>query len=59
VTGLNTGVTTFHRKNPNTLIFETAGQIEWLSNSNANVQFGIDEVIFVPALCDGSPRSDL
>jgi hypothetical protein len=45
MTGLATGVTTFHRKNMTTLVFETAGQIEWISNSNVTVHFGIDEVI--------------
>jgi hypothetical protein len=61
MTGLTNATTTFHRKNLSmcpeniygsrlsptaaTLIFETAGQIEWSSNSNATVYFGIDEVI--------------
>ncbi|KAK0191264.1 hypothetical protein F5146DRAFT_1047887 [Armillaria mellea] len=43
VTGLVAGLTTFHRQNLVTNIFETAGQIEWLSNSNATVQFGINQ----------------
>ncbi|KAH7920276.1 hypothetical protein BV22DRAFT_814079 [Leucogyrophana mollusca] len=44
MTGLATGITTYHRKNLITLVFETAGQIEWTSNTNATVYFGIDEV---------------
>ncbi|KAF8232397.1 hypothetical protein L208DRAFT_1397356 [Tricholoma matsutake] len=44
VTGHTTGVTTFCRQNPATHVFETAGAIEWFSNSNATVHFGIDEV---------------
>ncbi|RDB22512.1 hypothetical protein Hypma_010386 [Hypsizygus marmoreus] len=44
VTGLNIGVTTFYRQNLQTQVFETAGAIEWLSKSNATVQFGIEEV---------------
>ena len=47
MTGHNIGVTTFYRKNLATLVFETAGHIEWLSDSNATVHFGIDEVMDV------------
>ena len=45
VTGSNFGQTTFLRQNLATLVFETAGHIHWLSNLNATVHFGIDEVI--------------
>jgi hypothetical protein len=38
-----TGMTTFQRQNFATGVFETAGQIEWLSNSNATVHFGLDQ----------------
>lgn len=38
------GTTTFHRKNLDTLVFETAGQVEWFSSFNATVLFGVDEV---------------
>lgn len=41
------GTTTFHRKNLDTLVFETAGHIEWFSTLNAMVWFGVDEVIRV------------
>ncbi|KIJ70281.1 hypothetical protein HYDPIDRAFT_104967 [Hydnomerulius pinastri MD-312] len=44
MTGHQTGTTTYHRKNLSTVIFETAGQIEWFSPSNATVWFGVDEV---------------
>ncbi|KDQ64744.1 hypothetical protein JAAARDRAFT_28384 [Jaapia argillacea MUCL 33604] len=44
ITGMTSGSTTFHRKNRATLVWEPAGQIEWSSNSNAMIQFGIDEV---------------
>ncbi|THV03273.1 hypothetical protein K435DRAFT_827117 [Dendrothele bispora CBS 962.96] len=44
VTGLKTGLTTFQRHNLKTDIFETAGQIDWLSNYNCTISFGIDEV---------------
>ena len=37
-------MTTFHRQNLQTHVFETAGQIEWLSNSNAMIHFGLDQV---------------
>jgi hypothetical protein len=47
VTGLSIGVTTFFRKNPATNVYDTAGSIEWLSNTNAIVHFGINEVIHV------------
>ncbi|KAA1466135.1 hypothetical protein DENSPDRAFT_830884 [Dentipellis sp. KUC8613] len=43
-TGLAIGVTTFHRKNTSTSKWETAGEIEWSSYTNATVHFGIDEV---------------
>lgn len=45
ITGLKIGMTTFYRQNLETQVFETAGQIEWRSNTNATVQFGIEEVI--------------
>jgi hypothetical protein len=38
------GLTTFYRQNLATLVLETAGHVDWLSNSNATVHFGIDEV---------------
>ncbi|KAJ4472307.1 hypothetical protein J3R30DRAFT_3660141 [Lentinula aciculospora] len=44
VTGLSHGLTTFHRQNLVTNIFETAGQIEWSSDYNATVHFGLEEV---------------
>ncbi|KAJ3811812.1 hypothetical protein EV368DRAFT_73710 [Lentinula lateritia] len=44
VTGLSHGLTTFHRQNLTTHIFETAGQIEWSSDYNATVHFGLEEV---------------
>lgn len=44
LTGHSTGTTTFHRKNLGTLIFETAGYVEWFSSFNATVWFGVDEV---------------
>ncbi|KAF8558998.1 hypothetical protein OG21DRAFT_1519378 [Imleria badia] len=43
LTGHSTGTTTFHRKNLDTLIFETAGHVEWFSSFNATVWFGVDE----------------
>ncbi|ETW84312.1 hypothetical protein HETIRDRAFT_416015 [Heterobasidion irregulare TC 32-1] len=43
-TGMPIGGTTFHRKNLNTMKWETAGEIEWTSNTNARIYFGIDEV---------------
>ncbi|KAJ6629163.1 hypothetical protein B0H10DRAFT_2160627 [Mycena sp. CBHHK59/15] len=42
--GPSSGVTTFQRKNLNTSIWEPAGEISWMSNSNATVHFGINEV---------------
>ncbi|KAF5393870.1 hypothetical protein D9757_000186 [Collybiopsis confluens] len=42
-TGLTRGLTTFHRQNVATGIFETAGQIDWLSDYNATVYFGLEE----------------
>ncbi|KIK90988.1 hypothetical protein PAXRUDRAFT_831215 [Paxillus rubicundulus Ve08.2h10] len=44
MTGNSIGTTTYHRKNLDTLIFETAGQIEWSSSSNATAWLGVDEV---------------
>jgi len=44
MTGSTTGATTFHRQNSATLVFENAGSIEWTSNTNATVYFGMDEV---------------
>ncbi|KAF5370121.1 hypothetical protein D9758_001222 [Tetrapyrgos nigripes] len=43
-TGLKTGLTTFHRQNLQTNIFEIAGQIDWLATYNCTVSFGVDEV---------------
>jgi len=43
LTGHSMGTTTFHRKNLDTLVFETAGQVEWFSSFNAMVWFGVDE----------------
>ncbi|KAF8138175.1 hypothetical protein EV363DRAFT_1155660 [Boletus edulis] len=43
LTGHSTGTTTFHRKNLDTAIFETAGHVEWFSSFNATVCFGVDE----------------
>jgi hypothetical protein len=37
-------MTTFHRQNLSTHIFETAGDMQWHSNSNVNVTFGVDQV---------------
>ncbi|KAF8897360.1 hypothetical protein BD779DRAFT_1465568 [Infundibulicybe gibba] len=45
ITGLTTGDTTFYRRNMNTNVFEPAGQIQWMSDSNVTVGFGIDEVM--------------
>ncbi|KAF9076369.1 hypothetical protein BDP27DRAFT_1313222 [Rhodocollybia butyracea] len=42
--GSTQGLTTFHRQNLATCIFETAGQIDWLSDHNATVYFGLEEV---------------
>ncbi|TFK43350.1 hypothetical protein BDQ12DRAFT_709150 [Crucibulum laeve] len=42
-TGLANGMTTFYRKNAITPVLETAGQIEWLSEYNAIVHFGLDQ----------------
>jgi len=44
MTGLTTSVTTIHRKNLATLVFEPAGSIEWSSDTNATVHFGLEEV---------------
>ncbi|KZT26983.1 hypothetical protein NEOLEDRAFT_1062011 [Neolentinus lepideus HHB14362 ss-1] len=44
LTGLSSGVTTFQHKNLTTGIWDSAGQIDWTSNYNATVTFGIDEV---------------
>lgn len=44
VTGMNIGMTNFYRQNLQTTIFEPAGAIEWLSNVNATVHFGLEEV---------------
>ncbi|KAJ3803073.1 hypothetical protein GGU11DRAFT_671288 [Lentinula aff. detonsa] len=44
VTGLTHGLTTFRRQNMATNIFETAGQIEWSSDHNATIYFGLEEV---------------
>ncbi|KAJ7591234.1 hypothetical protein C8J56DRAFT_781949 [Mycena floridula] len=43
LTGLSTGVTTFRRYNPQTSGFETAGQVEWRSDTNATVHFGLEQ----------------
>ncbi|OBZ76436.1 hypothetical protein A0H81_03575 [Grifola frondosa] len=43
-TGLSTGVTSMERKNLVTQRWENAGHIEWLSDYNANVYFGIERV---------------
>ncbi|KAL6299127.1 hypothetical protein BKA93DRAFT_620044 [Sparassis latifolia] len=43
-TGSTSGVTSFQRKNLNTQRWENAGQIEWMSDSSANVYFGIERV---------------
>ncbi|GLB33630.1 hypothetical protein LshimejAT787_0105140 [Lyophyllum shimeji] len=44
VTGMNIGMTNFYRQNLQTTVFEPAGAIEWLSNENATIQFGLEEV---------------
>ncbi|EPQ59599.1 hypothetical protein GLOTRDRAFT_103596 [Gloeophyllum trabeum ATCC 11539] len=44
LTGLSSGVTTFQRRNLTTNVWDSAGQIDWTSNSNATVTFGIDDV---------------
>ncbi|KAJ3761650.1 hypothetical protein FB446DRAFT_714070 [Lentinula raphanica] len=44
VTGLSHGLTTFHRQNLATNLFEPAGQIEWSSDHNATAYFGLEEV---------------
>ncbi|KAF9045893.1 hypothetical protein BDZ89DRAFT_1108754 [Hymenopellis radicata] len=43
ITGLVTGSTSFHRQNLKTAIFESAGSIEWFSNHNATVTFGVNQ----------------
>ncbi|KAI0356634.1 hypothetical protein OH77DRAFT_220137 [Trametes cingulata] len=46
-TGLATGVTSIQRKNPETQVWENAGQIEWTSNTNGAVYFGgVERVSF-------------
>lgn len=47
ITGLTTGVTTFHRMNFATNLWEIAGQIEWSSNYSAFITFGVDRVRFI------------
>ncbi|EIM88220.1 uncharacterized protein STEHIDRAFT_155573 [Stereum hirsutum FP-91666 SS1] len=42
--GLTFGSTTFHRKNMATAKWETAGEIDWTSATNATAHFGIEEV---------------
>ncbi|EEB93015.1 hypothetical protein MPER_08388, partial [Moniliophthora perniciosa FA553] len=44
VTGLHIGTTTFQRLNLLTNVYETAGQIGWVSNHNATIVFGVEEV---------------
>ncbi|KAG2348698.1 hypothetical protein BDR05DRAFT_943933 [Suillus weaverae] len=45
MTGPSGGTTTYQRKNMNSLIFETVGQISWSSNTIAStVYFGLEEV---------------
>ncbi|KAF9263575.1 hypothetical protein L218DRAFT_959113 [Marasmius fiardii PR-910] len=44
VTGFHAGTTNFQRLNSITGLYETAGEIAWLSNHNATVAFGVDEV---------------
>ncbi|KAG6855029.1 hypothetical protein C0991_005958 [Blastosporella zonata] len=41
---MNIGMTTFARRNLQTSVFEPAGEIEWLSNRNATIHFGIEEI---------------
>lgn len=41
--GLTFGSTTFHRKNMATAKWETAGEIDWTSATNATAHFGIEE----------------
>ncbi|KAG6832962.1 hypothetical protein H0H92_004846 [Tricholoma furcatifolium] len=41
---MDIGVTTFHRRNAETGNFEPVGEIEWLSNVNATIHFGQEEV---------------
>ncbi|KAI0315391.1 hypothetical protein OF83DRAFT_358084 [Amylostereum chailletii] len=43
-TGLKKDTTLFHRKNLSTLKWETAGEIEWSSDTSATIHFGIDKV---------------
>ncbi|KAH9951774.1 hypothetical protein B0H21DRAFT_190956 [Amylocystis lapponica] len=44
VTGSASGVTSIQRKNTTTQRWENAGQIEWASDSNASVYFGIERI---------------
>ncbi|KAL1743309.1 hypothetical protein HDZ31DRAFT_83494 [Schizophyllum fasciatum] len=44
MTGLSSGLTTVQRRNPNTQIYETACEIEWKSDTNATVSFGVEQV---------------
>ncbi|KAI0069013.1 hypothetical protein BV25DRAFT_1792070 [Artomyces pyxidatus] len=43
-TGSRIGVTTFHRMNMATQKWETAGEIDWTSDTNATVLFGIESI---------------
>ncbi|OJT13300.1 hypothetical protein TRAPUB_10066 [Trametes pubescens] len=43
-TGVNTGLTTFQRKNFETQLWENAGQIEWNSNTSGAVYFGVERI---------------
>ncbi|KAF9008881.1 hypothetical protein BDQ17DRAFT_1349122 [Cyathus striatus] len=43
-TGFSAGVTTVTRKNLNTNVFETAVEIDWKSNINATIYFGVEEI---------------
>ncbi|KAH9853768.1 hypothetical protein C2E23DRAFT_727831 [Lenzites betulinus] len=43
-TGLNTGETSFHRRNMQTQIWENAGHVEWSSPINGSVHFGVERI---------------
>lgn len=45
---VNNGITTFHRTNLTTNMLETAGQIEWRSQTNLTVYFGGIEEVRLP-----------
>ena len=47
IVGTSTGVTSFHRMNFETRLYEAAGHIEWSSNHSAVIYFGIERVMSI------------